>query len=183
VTGPNALRPVVRPERPNDVDGIGRANEEAFGRPNEARLVAEIRRTAHFEPALSLVAEVAGRIVGHAMFSHLSIREGDNAYPAVALGPVAVLPKWQRQGVGSAMIRHGLGAAKAAGHRVVVLLGHPSYYPRFGFEPSARHGIVQSFPVGDASMVFFLDPSARGEVRGTVEWPPAFAAAGSAPPR
>ena len=165
---------LVRAERPEDGPAIAAVNRRAFGREDEARIVAAVRASDGFIPELSMVAERDGTVVGHAMFSRATICDGDQHWRVLVLGPVAVLPELQRQGIGSAMIQEGLAAARAASHRVVVLLGHPTYYPRFGFEPSARHGIQQPFKVGDASMALFLDPAARGTVRGVVVWPPAF---------
>lgn len=161
----------IRPESESDVSGITAVNEAAFGRPTEARLVVDIRKSSDFIPALSLVALLNGVVVGHCLLSTVRI-EGNNGreWQVLALGPLAVLPELQRKGIGSALVRRSLTAAAALGYRLIVLLGHPTYYPRFGFEPGAKHGITQPFQAGDASMVYFLDPGARGEIEGVVRW-------------
>lgn len=166
---------VIRPERPADAAAIGAVHVAAFGgRPNEAALVAEIRASPGFVPELSLVAEADGAVIGHAMLSRVEVRDGGARHGALVLAPVAVAPSWQRRGVGGALVRRALADAQDHGHRVVVLLGAPGYYRRFGFEPSAGPGIRQPFPIGDASQVVFLDRSARGEVQGTVAYPEPF---------
>jgi putative acetyltransferase len=165
----------VRPETPADAGPIEAVNVAAFGgRPNEAALVGAIRASPGFVADLSLVAEADGAVIGHVMLSGLELRDGDARHPALVLAPLAVAPRWQRCGVGSALVRHALAAAQAAGHRAVVLLGAPAYYRRFGFEPSAAQGIAQPFRVGDASQVVFLDPDARGQIKGVVEYPEPF---------
>ena len=166
---------MVRTERPGDAAGIDAVNVSAFdGRWEEAALVAAIRRSASFVPSLSLVAEANGQLVGCVMLSRAQLRDGEDLHEALVLAPLAVVPEWQRRGVGTGLTSHALGAARSAGHRVVVLIGHTGYYPRFGFEPSAPAGIDQPFPIGDASQVLFLDPTARGVVKGTVGYPDAF---------
>ena len=169
---------IVRPETPDDAAAIERVNVLAFdGRWQEAALVAAIRASDRFVPTLSLVAETAdGEAIGHVMLSQLHVRDGDERHDALVLAPLAVVPDWQRRGVGTALTHRALAVANSAGHRVIVLIGHPSYYPRFGFEPSAPAGITQPFPIGHASQVLFLDPTARGLVKGVVEYPDAFRA-------
>jgi putative acetyltransferase len=165
----------VRPERPEDHAAIRRVNTDAFGRPNEAWLVDALRRTAGFVPELSLVAESGGEVVGHVLLSQILIREGSETVSALALAPMAVLPSHQRRGVGSALVLHALTEARRLGHGVVVVLGHASYYPRFGFAPASQHGIRSPFPVRDESfMVLELAPAALAGVMGEVEYPPEF---------
>ena len=155
-----------------DAEAILAVHRAAFGGEAEPTLVAAIRGGPGFDPALSLVAEADGALIGHVLLSPVTVG-GD---PALVLAPLAVAPDWQRRGVGGELTRRVLEVARAGGHRVVVLLGHPTYYPRFGFEPSAAHGIAQPFPAGDASMVLFLDPAARGAVTGTIAYPETFRA-------
>lgn len=106
-------------------------NEAAFGRPDEADLVDGLRSEGAV--LLSLVAEVERQIVGHVLFSRMSIETSGGPVPAAALAPVAVLPDHQRRGIGEQLIRHGLDLLRARGERIVIVLGHPGYYPRFGF--------------------------------------------------
>jgi len=166
----------IRAETPADIEAISEVNRLAFGRENEARLVETIRDTPGFIPALSLVAERDGRVVGHVLFSRIAIRTGGGPdIPALALAPVAVLPEHQGQGIGAALIRTGLDRARDLGHRIVVVVGHPNYYPRFGFTPARAQGLEAPFPVSDpAFMALALVPGALDGVHGLVVYPEAF---------
>lgn len=124
---------------------------------------------------LSLVAEEEGRLVGHVMFSEAVIRTGGGEVGALALGPVGVIPERQGRGVGSALIREGLDRCAREGHRIVVLLGHPGYYPRFGFS-AERAGNLSSPYSGDAFMALELAPGALSRVVGEFEFAPPFGA-------
>ena len=127
--------PTIRPEQPADHPGVFAVNEVAFGRRAEAELVDAVR--ASESSVLSLVAEVEDEIVGHVLFSPVTI-EGDGAAPASgALGQVGVIPGRQRQGVGSALIRAALERCPALGWEAIFVLGDPAFYARFGFELAA----------------------------------------------
>lgn len=174
----------VRNEAPPDHAVVAAVNERAFGQPHEARLVGRLRGCA--DGLVSLVAEAEGRVVGHALFSPVAVETaaGDRVgeRTCMALGPVAVDPPHQRRGVGTALIERGLGMLKADGCESVFVLGHPKYYPRFGFVPAADHGIHCEFPVPDE--FFFameLVPGALDGVRGTVRYHPEFAALEESP--
>ena len=135
-----------------------------------------LRASDAFIPDLSLVAVEGEAIVGHVLFSRAAVRDGAAAHPALALAPVAVAPSRQRKGIGSALIRCGLEQAGALGHGVVIVLGHPDYYPRFGFAPAQARGIRPPFPVNDQSfMALALRPGSLDGIRGIVEYPPPFA--------
>ncbi|MDR3573265.1 MAG: N-acetyltransferase [Anaerolineaceae bacterium] len=124
----------IRPETPADVVAIYAVNKQAFaGRQAEPGLVDAIRTSAGFIPQLSLVAEQNGAIVGHILFSRTHIQTDNSLLPALALAPLAVLPEYQRQGIGSAPVRRGLQECRRLGQAVVIVLGCASYYPRFGF--------------------------------------------------
>jgi len=168
----------VRPETPNEAAAIRAINEAAFGRPAEANMVDRVRRSPGFVPALSLVAEEDdGRIVGHALFSEVTIENERAAVSVVviALGPIAVFPACQKRGVGGAMMRAGVAQAIALGYPAVVLIGHPGYYPRFGFVPGSRFGLTCAIPVpDDVFQVLPLRPDALAGITGTVVYPPAF---------
>ena len=114
---------VVRPEQPEDRDDIAEVNREAFGSDEEVRLIERIRRAPGFDAALSLVATRSGKIVGHILFSSVTIETDDASIPALALAPMAVQPECQRQGIGSALVREGLKAARRLGHDVVIVIG------------------------------------------------------------
>ena len=162
----------IRIETRTDHDEIRRVITAAFGVPGEAALVDALRINGGL--TLSLVAESEGKIVGHIAFSPVTV--GDSAkLNAIGLGPMAVLPECQRQGIGSRLIKEGRTRLRDDGHRIVVVLGHPDYYPRFGFAPSKPLGIEWEHPAPeDAFMVLPLRPGALSGVRGTVRYRPEF---------
>ena len=165
----------IRPEAPRDQEGIRHVNMMAFGREEEADIVDAIRASPGFVPELSLVAEQEGQIVGHVMFSMIEVVGESRSTRTLGLAPLAVLPSHQRQGVGSQLTTHGLARARELGFRSVIVLGHPDYYPRFGFLPAASFEIRP--PWGEPSpalMVLPLVPGGLDGVRGTVKYPPAF---------
>ncbi len=129
---------IIRPEQVTDYSEIALLNAIAFGkRAVEASIVALLRQRRAFDPELSLVAESNGRIVGHVLFSAYQLRLLDQTIPAVNLAPLAVHPAFQGQGIGGQLINEGHRIAQAKGYRVSVLLGHPTYYPRFGYHTHA----------------------------------------------
>jgi putative acetyltransferase len=138
-------------------------------------LVDTLRQDGDFIPALSLVAVDEGRIVGHILFPPVTIESKTGSVPALALGPMAVLPELRRRGIGSLLVQKGLAACRRLGHRIVVVVGHPVYYPKFGFFPALEWGIELPFPVPDeAFMVTALVEGALEGVHGTVRYPHAF---------
>lgn len=165
----------IRVERGEDHAGIRQVNLDAFGRESEARLVEALRASEAFVPELSLVAVLGQRVVGHILFTRVRIVERDGSRPALALAPMAVLPELQRHGIGSALVWHGLTEARRLGHKVVVVVGHPDYYSRFGFEPAHARGIRAPFEVPqEAFRVLGLAQGALDGVAGEVEYPPPF---------
>src|SRR5262249_26345636 len=124
---------LIRPETVADLDAIRHVNRLAFGQDTEARLVDALRDGDYLQ--VSLVAENAGQVVGHILFSKLPIITEAGTIWALALAPMAVLPEFQNQGIGSALVRSDLEACRDQGHRIVVVVGHPQFYPRFGFSP------------------------------------------------
>ena len=161
----------IRAETEADVAAVREVNRRAFGREQEARLVDRLRGAGH--ERLSLVAEEEGRVLGHIVFSDAVIRTESNEVAALALGPVAVVPERQGRGIGSALIREGLGLCSEAGHRIVVLLGHPNYYPRFGFSAELA-GNLSSRYSGEAFMALELMPGALSGVSGEFVFAPPF---------
>src|SRR5262245_8545354 len=123
----------IRPETSADHEAIRHVNTLAFGQDDEARLVNALRKGGFVR--LSLVAEEAGQIVGHSLFSDLAIITEAGVVPSLPLAPMAVLPELQKQGIGSALVRRGLHECRQQGHKIVVVVGHPAFYPRFGFSP------------------------------------------------
>lgn len=149
---------LVRQATPADIEAIRTVNRAAFGQDDEGELVDRLRGDG--EALVELVAIAAGTIVGHILFSPLAVDDRDGtAIPAAALAPVAVLPRHQRGGVGSALIRHGLEACRARGVSAVIVLGHPDYYPRFGFSAAAASHLSAPFS-GPAFMALELAPGA-----------------------
>jgi len=164
---------LIRPERPADYDAIARVTAAAFERENEARLVELVRASGNYVPELSLVAD-DGEIVGHTMLSYARLT-GDEAYDVLVLAPVSVTPERQQQGIGSALIERAIELADARGAPLVQLLGHPSYYPRFGFEPARAHGIEPPDPrIPDAAFMVRKLSSYHPRYRGRLTYPPAF---------
>ena len=165
---------MIRPETPADFPVVFEVNRRAFGRDAEAVLVDALRDGGYVE--VSLVAEVAGEVVGHILFSRLPIRAAAGTVGAVSLAPMAVLPGHQRKGVGSGLVRAGLEACRAGGHGIAVVLGHPAFYPRFGFAPELAERLESPFGGGEAWMAVELVPGALAGVEGRVEYPPPFLA-------
>lgn len=159
----------IRPEATADVDAIRRVNEAAFGQPDEARLVDALRAQA--APFLSLVADDGGAIVGHICFTPVTV----GAATILGLAPMAVLPARQNEGIGTKLVAAGLDACRRAGFGAVVVLGHPRYYPRFGFAPAAPRGLRCEYGVPDeAFMLLELLPGAAAELKGVARYHRAF---------
>ena len=155
----------TRAEIDADITAIHEVNSAAFDTEEEANLVDALCADPNWIPALSIVAvDEAGIVIGYALLTRCHV--GDTA--ALCLGPCAVLPQYQRTGAGSAAIHAGLDRARERGEKYVVVLGHPSYYPRFGFGRASEHGIRLSVEVpDDALMALSLDgsPLPGGQVR------------------
>jgi putative acetyltransferase len=161
----------IRDESPQDCEAIRLVNEKAFGQPAEADLVDALRERGFAR--LSLVAEVDGQIVGHILFSDITIVSPERVVDALALAPMAVLPAYQRKGIGSRLVRDGLDRCRGAGHRIVIVVGHPGYYPRFGFSPQLA-APLQSEYAGEAFMALELVQDALKGVTGEVRYSPPF---------
>jgi putative acetyltransferase len=167
-------RIVIRPETPQDQSAVFRVNEVAFGRPEEARLVDALRPAVR--PFLSLVAVEGEQVVGHILFTPITIEFEGGASTGLGLAPMAVLPAYQRQGIGSRLVRAGLEECARQGIGVVVVLGHPTFYPRFGFMAAASRGLRCEYPVPEeAFMVVELIPGALRKRTGLVKYRPEFA--------
>jgi putative acetyltransferase len=165
----------IRAEQKNDTEAIHEVNRLAFGQEDESLLICRIRNSPRFIPDLSLVALIEGKIVGHILFSPITIEAKLGDIPALSLAPMAVLPAFQNRGVGSELVGEGLARCRRLGHKIVVVIGHPDYYPRFGFIPARPKGLEVAFPVPDkAFMVHELAPQALKGIEGTVKYPPEF---------
>jgi putative acetyltransferase len=162
----------LRLERGDDAVEIHRLEAAAFEREDEAKLVDALRCGGGL--VLSAVAALDGQVVGHLAFSPLHVGAREEPV-AVALAPVAVAPQFQRRGIGSQLIRWGLGAARDAGHGAVIVVGHPEFYPRFGFRPAAEFGLECPFPAPPESFLAVeLQPGALADCRGVVRYHSAF---------
>ncbi|MBL8793033.1 MAG: N-acetyltransferase [Planctomycetia bacterium] len=165
---------MIRAEEPRDRAAVFRVNELAFGRPGEAQLVDALRGGA--QPTLSLVAEQDGQVVGHIFFSPVTIESSAGNQTALGLAPMAVLPERQRQGIGSQLVRAGLDGCRQLGQPAVVVLGHPEFYPKFGFVPASGFGLRCEYPVpDDVFMALELSPGALAGRQGLVKYGPEFA--------
>lgn len=161
----------IRPETAADFDAIRHVNREAFAGENEAKLVDALRAAGHVR--LSLVAEIDGTVVAHVLFSDLAIVSEAGSVPALALAPMAVLPAYQKQGIGSALIRAALEMCRERGHQIVIVLGHTHYYPRFGFSRQLASGL-ESVYAGESFMALELTPDALKNITGRVVYAPPF---------
>jgi putative acetyltransferase len=161
----------VRDEQPGDREHVRTVNEAAFGRRDEADLIESLRREGAV--LVSLVAEIENTIIGHILFSRLTIETAEGPIAAVALAPMAVLPQHQRQGIGGKLIRHGLAKLREGGERIVIVLGHRDYYPRFGFSCEKASVLASPFPP-ESFMALELAAGALDGVRGSVRYPAAF---------
>jgi putative acetyltransferase len=169
--GRRVVTVLIRDETTADRIAIGEVNRLAFGQDDEGRLVDELRAGGYAR--VSLVAEDEGRVVGHILFSDLPIATGRGPVEALALAPLAVTPSHQRRGIGSRLVQEGLRTCAERGHRIVVVLGHPEYYPRFGFSAGRAERLKAPFS-GPAFMALELVPGALEGLTGEVEYPPPF---------
>lgn len=158
---------VIRLEMPADTAAIRIVEEIAFGRRDEARLVDDLRAAG--DAVFSLVAVADGIVAGHAMFSRMTA-----PFPALALGPVAVLPEYRRSGIAGQLIRQGIARSEADGWAGIFVLGDPAFYRRFGFDVGKARGFTSPY-AGPHLMVLPLGGSGLPADSGLIEHAPAFA--------
>jgi putative acetyltransferase len=163
----------IRQELPEHALGVREVNERAFNGSVEADLVERLRERRG--ATLSLVAVEAGRVVGHIFFSPVTLESKGQTSVGVGLGPMAVLPEFQRQGIGTKLVETGLAQCRSAGFDFIVVLGHPEYYPRFGFIPASRFGLRSEYDVSDeVFMAMELRPNGLAGCAGVVRYQPEF---------
>lgn len=163
----------IRPEQPEDGAAIRQVVEAAFGRVAEADLVDKLR--SHGKAMVSLVAEADRQLVGHILFSEVILDVNPKAVKVIGLAPLAVAPAWQKQGVGSQLTQVGLATCRAAGYDAAIVLGHPEYYPRFGFVPASRYGVHSEYNVRDeVFMAMELHTGALAGCAGLARYQPEF---------
>ena len=163
----------IRRETPKDIDSIRYVNEQAFGQKEEAEIIDKLRKRDVV--TLSLVAVQADQIVGHILFSPVSAESEYSSFEAITLAPMAVLPEYQRKGIGSQLVRVGLEECRRLGHEIMVVLGHPDYYPRFGFVPASTYSIKCKYDVPDeVFMALELRQGALSGRSGVVKYQPEF---------
>ena len=169
----HSARMIIREEQSRDVAAIRRVTLDAFDGSAEADLVDTLRANGRFK--LSLVAELDGEVIGHILFTVVTIEDADPLPRALGLAPLAVLSEFQRKGVGSALMRRSLERCRDLGHDAIVVVGHPEYYPKFGFLPASRYGLRCEYDVPeDVFMALELRAGALQGSGGLVRYQPEF---------
>lgn len=142
----------VRQENQSDEKAIAVVNRSAFGGEAEAQLVDVVRQSKSFIPELSLVAEIGERLAGHIMLFHAHLDRQGKHFDVLALAPMSVVPSQSHRGIGSTLLEVALDKAAGLGYKAVVVIGHPDYYQRFGFEHASKWGISSSLSVPEDSI-------------------------------
>jgi putative acetyltransferase len=166
----------IRKETDSDHDAIRYVNRRAFWQEAEGDIVDKLR--VRNMAAISLVAVEGDRIIGHILFSPVTVEADKAKFEAIALAPMAVLPEYQKKGIGTRLLKAGLDECRKLGYEIVFVLGHPEYYPRFGFTQARTKGIGCEFEVSDeAWMVLELKENALAGRKGVVKYQPEFSEA------
>lgn len=167
------INPEIRREQKEDYDQITVVNNLAFNQTNEGILISKLRGTDQFIPELSLVAVFQKKLIGYILFYPLDIISGEKRFEILSLAPMAVLPEFQKKGTGKKLVIEGLKKSQALGFKAVVVLGHPEYYPKFGFKRTSKWNIKP--PINDvpdeASMALELEEDFLKDKTGMIEYP------------
>jgi predicted N-acetyltransferase YhbS len=178
--GLKTMKVLIRQERTEDYEKVYELVRAAFAcaehtNHDEQNLVVRLRNSSAFVPELSLVAEATGKIIGHILFTCAVVREATREYETLILAPLAVAPNYQRKGVGGCLIEAGHQVARELGFRSALLVGHPTYYPRFGYRPAETLGILTGLELpADVFMACELSEGGLDGVQGRVEFAPEF---------
>ncbi len=165
----------IRPEHKNDISAISMINDMAFGQENEGNLVVKLRKNRNFIKDLSLVACMGNEIIGHILFTKISIKNDTEEFESLALAPMSVIPEFQDLGIGSQLIQKGLLKATKLGYKSVIVIGHENYYPKFKFTPANQFQITCPFEIPDANfMAIELQKGSLVNISGCVEYPKEF---------
>lgn len=162
----------IRPEKPADILAITSVHQAAFHDEGESRLVELLRQNGKAE--ISLVAEADGQVIGHLLFSPVTIAGSDHGLRGLGLAPVGVLPACQKQGAGTGMIQLGLKMANLRGYDYCIVLGDPAYYQRFGFQTAALFGLENEYGAHEEFMALEFRRGCLSEVAGLVQYAPEF---------
>jgi putative acetyltransferase len=162
---------IIRPEKAKDLPGIHTLLSAAFHGVEESELVVRLRSSSNYVPGLALVAEYGNEIRGYVMLTHVSLQADDGrTWSVLALGPIAVAPAHQQSGIGTMLMRKAIELADEQGEPLVVLLGHETYYPRFGFQRASQHGVIAPRPWPDANYMVLPLRSYSSDMRGTISY-------------
>jgi len=168
---------IIRQENAADYKEIDNITYKAFDKSGElvVELVNLIRKSPNYIPALSLVAEKEGKIVGHTMLSHLNLDDNDTVHRVVTLSPISIKPEMQKKGIGSSLIKAAIKKADALGEPLIMLEGDPNYYLRFGFKPGKEFDISIALPhwAPEAAMILPLSKYNQ-DIKGKIIYPPYF---------
>lgn len=161
---------IIRLEQAGDLNDIRDINEKAFGQPQEANIIDNLRENC--EDILSLVAIEKEKIVGHILFSPVVIEGKQGIIKGMGLAPMAVSPEFQRHGIGSQLVNTGIEHLRRIKCPFIIVLGHPDYYPRFGFEPASRFEIKSQWDgiPDNAFMILWLDTSIMNQISGIAKY-------------
>lgn len=168
---------LIRTETNKDFEEVFKLNYLAFdNREDESKLIERIRLSDEFIPELSIVAEMDHEIVGHILLSKAVVEDTEKEYTVIVLAPIAVKPNYQKQGVGSLLIEEGIRRCSSLGYSIILLIGHPTYYPRLGFRPARQFGFeLKQFEVSDeVFMVYEVEEGKLQEIHGELKYPKAF---------
>ncbi|MNO38919.1 hypothetical protein D3C76_290370 [compost metagenome] len=165
----------IRTETEKDFEEVYKLNFLAFNnREDESKLIERIRASEEFIPELSMVAELDNEIVGHILLSRATVEENEKRHTVIVLAPIAVKPNYQKRGIGAMLIKEGISRCRALGFSIILLIGHPTYYPRLGFQPARRLGLeLKQFEVPDDVFMVYEVDKLHG-IQGELKYPKSF---------